>query len=184
MSRIAELRQNLQTCLEGADQVLNTASQAQRDLTDDERRSFDDLYQKIQSLGADIERYEQLERISALNRGTQQDPTRPELGGGERTASTGFRSFGEQLQAVAYRAMGRPIEQRAATGMNESIGSDGGFLVQSDFSSELLKKTYSTGQVASRVRRIPISANANELVVNTIDESSRVDGSRWGGVQV
>jgi HK97 family phage major capsid protein len=40
------------------------------------------------------------------------------------------------------------------------------------------------GEVVSRVRRIPISAGSNGLKINAIDETSRADGSRWGGVQV
>jgi HK97 family phage major capsid protein len=38
------------------------------------------------------------------------------------------------------------------------------------------------GQVTQRVRRIPIGANSNGIKINAVDESSRVNGSRWGGV--
>ncbi|MCX7903037.1 MAG: phage major capsid protein [Caloramator sp.] len=99
-----------------------------------------------------------------------------------------FNSFGEQLMAV-YRAAapdGRVdsrLTTRAALGLNESVPSDGGFLVQKDFVSELLKRTYETGILASRVRRIPISTNSNGLKINAVDETSRANGSRWGGVQ-
>ena len=61
--------------------------------------------------------------------------------------------------------------------------SDGGFLVQQDFVTELLKRTYETGILASRVKKIPISTNANSLKINAVDEESRANGSRWGGVQ-
>ena len=53
---------------------------------------------------------------------------------------------------------------------------------RTDFSSELFKRVYETGQLASRVRRIPISANANGLKMNAVAETSRATGSRWGGV--
>lgn len=100
-----------------------------------------------------------------------------------------FRSFGEQLMAV-YRsaAPGGNIDERlttrAASGLNETHPSDGGFLVQQDFVTELLKNTYETGVLASKVRKIPISTNANSLKINALDDdNSRKDGCRWGGVQ-
>jgi HK97 family phage major capsid protein len=39
------------------------------------------------------------------------------------------------------------------------------------------------GEVVSRVRRVPISTNANSIKLPAVDETSRVDGSRWGGVR-
>lgn len=102
-----------------------------------------------------------------------------------------FGSFGEQLQAVKNFALsnGQRVDPRLASkntkqlGLNEGLPSEGGFLVQQDFSSELLKRAYDMGVLASRVRRIPISANANGLKINAVAETSRVTGSRWGGVQ-
>jgi HK97 family phage major capsid protein len=76
---------------------------------------------------------------------------------------------------LAYRA--------AASGANESVASDGGYLVQNDFASELLQITHNTGQLVSRVRHIPVSAGSNSLKINGINETSRASGSRWGGVQ-
>ncbi len=99
-----------------------------------------------------------------------------------------FKSFGEQLKAVVDAAQdGATPDKRLLAlkqlGMNEGIPSEGGFLVQKDFTSELLKRTYELGVLASRIRRIPISANANGLKMNAVAESSRVRGSRWGGVR-
>ncbi len=77
----------------------------------------------------------------------------------------------------------RLFVQNAASGMGESVPSDGGFLVGEDFAKELLQKTYETGILASKCRKIPISATSNALSANGIDESSRANGSRWGGIQ-
>ncbi len=99
-----------------------------------------------------------------------------------------FASFGEQMMAV-YRAaapdgrMDARLTTRAASGLNESSPSDGGFLVQQDFVTDLLKRTYDTGILASKVAKIPISTNANGLKINAVDENSRGNGSRWGGIQ-
>lgn len=104
-----------------------------------------------------------------------------------------FRSFGEFLQSVALAetTQGRQtdprlleFQERAATGMNESIGSDGGYLVQPTFVAELLKTTYDSGDLLKRVTKLPLSVNSNRVVINGVDETSRATGSRWGGVRV
>ena len=111
--------------------------------------------------------------------------------GKDLEADRGFSNFGEQLQCVANaaRSEGRVVDRRLlalnkrASGGSEGVPSDGGFLVQQDFSQEIVKIAHETGQVASRCNRVPIGQNSNGLSMNTIDESSRVNGSRYGGVQ-
>jgi len=105
---------------------------------------------------------------------------------------TPFRSLGEQLQAVAastrdpyskHAGVQKLQEIQAATGAGEDVASDGGFLVQTDFTGELLRLVHETGKLAGLTDRKPISPNANGLKINAVDETSRVDGSRWGGVR-
>lgn len=99
-----------------------------------------------------------------------------------------FGTLGEQLSSViiAGRPGGR-IDPRlfnaAASGLNETVGSDGGFLLQQDFSNRLFETVYENGQIASRCERIPISGNANSIVINGFDETSRVS-STAGGIVV
>lgn len=100
-----------------------------------------------------------------------------------------FRTFGEQLTAVVRAGRSGEIDPRllhlrAISGASEIVPSDGGFLVQTDFASEIVQRSYEMGQILSRCRRIPLSANSNGLKIPAIDESSRATGSRWGGVQV
>ena len=104
----------------------------------------------------------------------------------DKKASKPWKSFGEYLKAVhqAGSSQGMKVDPRLkATGLSESISSDGGFLVTNDFSADLLQRTYDAGLIAGRTRRVPISANANGLTINAIDETSRATGSRFGGVQ-
>lgn len=102
-----------------------------------------------------------------------------------------FASFGEQLMAVynSDRKNGsvdaRLFEvNNAASGGAAAVDSDGGYLIQSDFAAEILQKAYEQGQILSRTRQVEISSPSNRLVMNAVDESSRVNGSRHGGVQV
>ena len=100
-----------------------------------------------------------------------------------------FRSFGDQLQAIIRsstpgNALDPRLAELRATGMNEGVGQDGGFLVQTDISTEIWRRAYASGQVLSRCRRIQISANSNGIRLPYIKETSRVAGSRLGGIQV
>jgi HK97 family phage major capsid protein len=104
------------------------------------------------------------------------------------TGSSGpFRSLGEQLQAVAKASMPGKREdprlhQVRATGLNETVPSEGGFLVQQEFGQELLQDAIETGELARRCRKQPIGPNANGIKIPGVDETSRADGSRFGGV--
>ncbi len=166
--------------------VLNKAEAEDRFLTEDEQKEIDGYETEIRSWDASISRAEKMLAITPEDRSAGEKPevkptpTPPE--------EKRFATFGEQLLA-AYRAAapGGKIDERlttrAASGLNESTPSDGGFLVQQDFVKELLKRTYETGILASRAKKIPISTNANGMKINAVDEDSRANGSRWGGVQ-
>jgi len=100
-----------------------------------------------------------------------------------------FRTFGDQLTAIVRAGRTgeidpRLLQLRAISGASETVPADGGFLVQTDFASEIVSRSYEMGQLLSRVRRIPVGPNSNGLKMPGIDETSRVTGSRWGGVQV
>ena len=105
----------------------------------------------------------------------------------DETDKNPYKSFGEQLQDVVKAANTGSVDKRLKalnmkqTGMSEGVAADGGFLVQTDFSSELLKRAYEFGQLLSRIRKVSVSANANGLKVNGIAEASRAT-SRWGGI--
>lgn len=97
-----------------------------------------------------------------------------------------FRSFGEQLLAVARYYNGGALDNRlvrAPIGAGEADASAGGFLVQTDFATAVWTRAYDMGDVLARAFKLPISANANGIKLPAVDESSRATGSRWGGVQ-
>jgi HK97 family phage major capsid protein len=172
-----------------ARKLVDDADAAQRELTVEEHRTWQDLMAHADQLGERITKERAMRRHEEEQNRSKQEPTRPDLGQREPPGQpTRFRSFGEQMQAVMRAAIDpRQIDPRLTTravqGMSEGSPSDGGFLVQTDFATELLRRTYETGQVANRCRRIQLSGNANSLKINAISESSRADGSRWGGVR-
>jgi len=102
----------------------------------------------------------------------------------------GFNSLGEQLAAVARYFLGGkdngsldPRLVRAPTGAGEIDPSAGGFLVQTDFSTAVFMRAYEMGELLGRVEKMSLSTAANSIKIPAVDETSRVTGSRWGGVQ-
>lgn len=103
-----------------------------------------------------------------------------------------FKSLGEQLQAIAATAATGREDNRlkwenlapATGGAVAGVPSDGGYLIQKDFSTDLITRMNEMGSIASRVRTIPIGPNSDGLKILAVDETSRATGSRWGGVQV
>lgn len=100
-----------------------------------------------------------------------------------------WKNNGEFLLAVVNAEKpGGSVDNRLfasndASGMSEAVPSDGGFLVGQDFASELLTRAYETGVLTNRCTKTPISAGSKGLTINGIDETSRVEGSRFGGIQ-
>ena len=96
-------------------------------------------------------------------------------------------TYGEFLLAVKNAATQGAVDKRllplkAASGMNETIPSQGGYLLQPQFAQGILNKVYGPSTIMNKVRWFDLGPNSNELVVNMIDETARADGSRLGGM--
>lgn len=108
-----------------------------------------------------------------------------------------FQTFGAQLQAIRQAAISRTngsgrvdtrlldIHRRAAAaGASEAVPSSGGFLVAPEFSRDILKRMYFVGDILKRCTIFPITKpHSNAVRIPQFDETSRVNGSRLGGVQ-
>lgn len=186
MEKILELRRKRGELVEQCRALLDKAEEEKRGLTDEENTRYEALIKEIEKTKQDEEKevklggFEEEARHFEPNKPNPNEPS-------PSSENRAWGSLGEQLMAVieASRSGGKVDERltRAASGLGEAVPSEGGFLVQQDFATELLKKTYETGVLANRCRKLPISANANSIKLFGIDETSRVDGSRWGGVR-
>lgn len=185
MKKILEMKAKREDARIKAMAVLNKAEAEDRFLSEEEQKDIDKYEEEIRAWDESIGRAEKLLAIEPEDRSSEKPEVKPTPA---KDNEKRFSSFGEQLMA-AYRAampggkVDERLSTRAASGLNETTPSDGGFLVQQDFVTELLKRTYETGILASKVKKIPISTNANGMKINAIDEDSRANGSRWGGVQ-
>jgi HK97 family phage major capsid protein len=207
MDKVAELRTRAQTLSSEIDAIYNTALTEKRALSDDEQKAMKLKKDELTPLVATITSHDEHEAQKTILNGTRGDSEGPGAGiqaragerirvGADREAGRPFATLGDQLLAVmsAHSGTGNPVDKRllrldteirAASGMSEGVPSDGGFAVQSDFVQNIIGRIFdqSTGPIASRVQRIDIGPNANGIKQNVIDETSRVNGSRWGGVQ-
>ncbi len=119
--------------------------------------------------------------------GTKDPP--PVTGIKDRELDRPFASLTEQLVAVRTAAVSpartdpRLLDLKAATGTSEGIDSDGGYLVQPTIASGMLERVYESGEVLNRTTRTPIGPHSNSLKKHGINETSRADGSRFGGVR-
>jgi HK97 family phage major capsid protein len=120
--------------------------------------------------------------------------------GKDREAEKPFAHIGEQLAAIAASYAppgvsvggfrGGQVDKRlphisaAVSGASTAVGGDGGWLIQKDFTVDLMKNAFESGALASRCSQTEIGANSDGLEVVTINETSRATGSRWGGVRV
>lgn len=189
--KLNEMRKKRASLIAEARTLLDKADGEKRDLSTEERAKYDELQGEAGRVAERIKLEErQAEAEADLGKVAEPEKEVREAPRGQtdEEKEKRFSTLGEFL--VAVRRAGSPaggldprLSTRAATGMNESVPSDGGFLVQTDFSTELLRRVYTTGAIASRVRRIPLSSNSNGLKINAVKENSRANGSRWGGVQ-
>lgn len=201
MKILATLRQRKKELLDEAAEL-----NAKDTLTDDEQSRLAELMgedgdDSIARLNAKIDRQIQIDEErrnseAALDlddaEADRSDQATIAAGGAARvTESRGFETFGDQLFAIASAGMNdgnrsawdQRLVYNATAGANEATPSEGGFLVQQDFSTALLGEMHDVGNILSRVRRLPLGGNSNGTKLPVVDESSRANGSRFGGVR-
>jgi len=86
-----------------------------------------------------------------------------------------------QGESKRLRALQDSVQKRAATGANETVLGEGGFLTQSDHADLLFTNVKDAGTIASRCREIPMSNLYTTF--NMVDETSLAIGSQFGGVK-
>jgi len=101
-----------------------------------------------------------------------------------------FKSIAEQAIAVkeftlSYGAKSHPRLKalKAIQGASELVPTDGGILLDPTLTAEVMKPVHEEGVFSADVRKLPVSNNSNSGWINGVDETSRANGSRWGGVR-
>ena len=179
--------------------IIDTAEAEDRDLTDEENDDVAEVENEIERAQSRLDRAlkaQAWEREEATVTVTHQEDdtatdntTTVSATAKDHTPPTPFANFGEQLVAIRNAAQGIDVDPRllevqgAAAGAGRANPSEGGFLIQTDFQSEIIRKIFTTGALASRVVRRSLTGNNDSTAFNAIKETSRATGSRYGGVQ-
>jgi len=105
-----------------------------------------------------------------------------------------YKRFGDQLRAIiragtpggriddGLNELNADFEKRAF-GLSEGIGSEGGFALQDNFSNQLLMMAWNYPEILARVNKFTLQ-QGNSISIPRIKETSRENGSRFGGVQM
>jgi len=212
MDRITQLRADRDDRRKQVREILGAAAKDKRNLTEEETKNIEVFGAELDQIQGTLKHEEQVlawDRTDApaIDRPADDQPvakhpraSAQRLGGsknpwGDCSTERGVQmAFGTFLQAVAISAKGGPVDPRlsmmplgpqaAASGLNTSVGSEGGFLVRTDFSAALLARAMEESVLANRCTTIDIGEGSDGIELPYIDESSRATGSRWGGVQV
>lgn len=177
---LKRLRQQLAEARAKAEAINELANKENRSLTASEQTEFDGLIASCNDLKKQVISQEALLEIernapAVIEAGTNHAEEKP------------WASLSEQLRAIRAHATSKGTRtdvrlRAAALGGNETVDSEGGFLVAPEFAPGVWQRAYAESDLASRCFDQPMTAS-NRLVVNAVDEDSRVDGSRWGGIQ-
>ena len=172
--------------------LLEAVAAEGRDLTAEEKLHDDSIAKRLEEIQGQLGRMERYNQDQA----PQPRDARSRISVHDLAADKPFGTFGEQLQAIARVSQGDtgprerllnvtnfPGIEADAQGAGEAVDSDGGFLVQQDFAASIMQRMNEMGTVLSKVRRIPLGPNSNGIKLPMVDETSRVDGSRWGGIR-
>ena len=192
MKTVTQYRADIKALMKKAADIDAKCVNENRDPAEAELTLQNEIMDTVKEYQAIINTKERQDRISAELERPEAPLTKPQPKDQNRghgitiRDKDKFNSFGEQMSAVMRAGMpGGAADPRlfnaAAEGLSESVASDGGFLVQQDFSTELLQDVFQTGILASRCKRIPISGNSNSIKINGIDETSRAS-TRYGGI--
>ena len=196
MKTITQYREDIKALMDKSAAMDAKAVLENRELTEAEIALKNEILDTVEDLHKTVATLERQERMQNFLSKPEEPVTGPVAAskragasgievGEDRASKDRFTSFGQQIIAVMHAGLpGGHIDPRLynATGLNETTPSDGGFLVQQDFSTELLKEVFQAGILSSKCRRIPITGGSNGIKLNGVDETSRATGSRGGGI--
>lgn len=99
----------------------------------------------------------------------------------QEAAAAALGEFGIAVYRASTGLGLDPRLQAAATGMGTAVPADGGFAVPQEVAPGIERAMYDQGDLLSRVDARTVTGDS--IAYNVVDESSRADGSRQGGVR-
>jgi HK97 family phage major capsid protein len=188
MKTLEQLRSELKSSVAAIDKFLAGIvgeGGKERGMTEEEVSALEGLSEATERLERQISALERSHRASA-GRATPAD-------GGTVPAGVKddrpFKTFGEQLQAIMSDGMNKGADRdprliwEMSAGANETVPSEGGFLVQQDFADTLFNRMREQADILPRTTELTLTGRANSIKLPFVDETSRARGARFGGMQ-
>lgn len=190
MKTLGQYREDIKNLMKKSADIDAKCVNENREVTEAELALKNEILDTVDDLQKIVATMERQERIRASLEEPSAPITKPGPHGKQPPVvdSRGrFGSLGEQLAAVVnVSRRGGSVDPRlynaAADGLSTTVPTDGGFLVQQDFVDGLLKDLTTAAVLAPKCRPQPISANANSIKINGVDETSRAS-TRFGGIK-
>ena len=189
MKTLSQYKSDIASLMKKAGDIDTQATAENRELKSDEVALKEEIFNTVEETSAIVKNLERQERLGkSFESGTAQTTQKNSTTAAIVAKKDRFETLGQQMLAVVNA--GKPggqtdprLYNAAASGLNETVNSDGGFLVQTDFVDGLLQDLIKSSMLAPKCRPQQISGNANSMKINGVDETSRATGSRQGGIQ-
>lgn len=210
---IKELKQKRAALLAEAKAIQAKADEEKRDLTDEEFDSIKAKMGEAEALAGQIKAAEERAKVlSDLNAQTAAVEARPGRAtapddAASQTVNTAIRSVVSthdnllddpkrawanvgQFAAAVYDAGMGQVDERlkigavAGTGMEQNLNTTGGYLVPPSFSQSIWDRmSKAADSLVARCDNFTLPYGTESITFPAKDETSRADGSRWGGIR-
>ncbi len=197
MKTITQMRKDVEDLLQLLGDIDARCVAENREYNDEEKKLIKQTQVRIADLKENISLMEETQKLTKEANASVNPPTKPAPAAQTREHATvtpgddkeSFRSFGDFLMAVIRAGAPSPAfdprlkAEERAYGLGESIGSEGGFLLQDNYASELIDTVWEEPEVLGKMNLLSIT-QGNNMKIPAVDETSRADGYRQGGIQM
>lgn len=208
---LEELKSKIAECQEEMEMIAQVAEEEGRELTEDEYEQIDGLAEKAEQLRDEYVTRSKEDRHAVtkalIHASRERNDDLPDPGtvfqgyAGRRVThlrprflddpKRQFADLGE-FAATIYQAaitngftderLARLRMEAAATGMSQGVGADGGFLVPPEFRTSIwMGLQQEVDNIFAMTDQYPVTGES--LTFPAVAETSRANGSRWGGVR-
>jgi len=181
--------------LDAMEALFEAAQAENRDFTEDEQKQYDAAETEFNRLKAAKEKADDLAAKAGAIPEPKVEPVHQPAANSDAAAAKvqagdkaitkkPYENLGDMLRDVARVANndGDAKDRLVKASLNTETGADGGFLVPEDFIGNMLEQAVAQSQLYSRANELQIMGNTANIPA--VDETSRADGSRFGGIQV
>lgn len=171
-------------------ELFKAAQAENRELHEEEQIKYDaakNEYKRLEKAKAEAEELKAMQdniQVDNVQEPARNSDASSVKAGADRSTKMPYKNVGEiMIDAFNYAVKhdNKVLERlNNSTGMNTQTGSEGGFLVPPEFIGDRMEQAVYSSELASRCTEFQTSKNTVQMP--QLDETSRADGQRYGGV--